>query len=48
VPGLVERYYALAAKKRFENAWLGEIVEAFRARLKVLGSTTGRRAVAGG
>jgi LysR family transcriptional activator of nhaA len=36
VPGLVERYYALAARKRFENAWLGEIVEAFRARLKVL------------
>lgn len=44
VPGLVERYYALAAKKRFENAWLGEIVEAFRARLKVLGSTPGRAA----
>jgi LysR family transcriptional activator of nhaA len=44
VPGLVERYYALAARKRFENVWLGEIVEAFRARLKVLGSTPGRRA----
>ena len=43
VPGLVERYYALAARKRFENAWLGEIVAAFRARLKVLGSTAGRR-----
>jgi LysR family transcriptional activator of nhaA len=42
VPGLVERYYALAARKRFENVWLGEIVEAFRARLKVLGSTPGR------
>jgi len=39
VPGLVERYFALAARKRFENAWLGEIVEAFRARLKVLGSS---------
>lgn len=38
VPSLVERYYALAARKRFENVWLGEIVEAFRARLKVLGS----------
>jgi LysR family transcriptional activator of nhaA len=38
VPGLVERYYALTARKRFENAWLGEIVEAFRARLKVLAS----------
>ena len=44
VPGLVERYYALAARKRFEHVWLGEIVEAFRARLKVLGSTAGRRA----
>jgi len=39
VPSLVERYYALTARKRFENAWLGEVVEAFRARLKVLGST---------
>jgi LysR family transcriptional activator of nhaA len=38
VPGLVERYYALTARKRFENAWHGEIVEAFRARLKVLAS----------
>lgn len=46
VPGLVERYYALAARKRFENVWLGEIVEAFRARLIVLGSTLGRRAEA--
>ncbi len=33
VPGLVEKYFALAARKRFENAWIGEIVEAFRARL---------------
>lgn len=40
VPGLVERYYALAARKRFENVWLGEIVEAFRARLKMLSSTS--------
>jgi len=36
VPGLVERYYALAARKRFENAWIAEIVEAFRARLNEL------------
>ncbi|MCX6954248.1 MAG: LysR family transcriptional regulator [Verrucomicrobia bacterium] len=43
VPGLVERYYALAARKRFANVWLGEIVEAFRARLSALGSTPGRR-----
>ena len=38
VPGLVERYFALAARKRFENAWIGEIVEAFRARLSELAS----------
>ncbi len=33
VPKLVERYYALTIRKRFQNAWLGEIVAAFRARL---------------
>ena len=31
VPGLAEKYYALTVRKRFQNAWLGEIVEAFRA-----------------
>jgi LysR family transcriptional regulator, transcriptional activator of nhaA len=36
VPGLVERYYALANRKRFQNAWLAEIVEAFRTRLREL------------
>ena len=36
VPGLVERYYALTVRKRFQNDWLSEIVETFRARLKVL------------
>jgi LysR family transcriptional activator of nhaA len=36
VPGLAERYYALTVRKRFPNAWLAEIVEAFRARLKEL------------
>ena len=36
VPGLTERYYALTVRKRFENSWLGEIVQAFRARLKEL------------
>ena len=36
VPGLAEKYYALTVRKRFQNAWLGEIVEAFRARLKEL------------
>ncbi len=37
VPGLAEKYYALAVRKRFQNAWLGEIVEVFSARLKELG-----------
>ena len=36
VRGLFERYYALTVRKRFANAWLAEIVEAFRARLKEL------------
>ncbi len=36
VPGLAEKYYALTVRKRFQNAWLGEIVEAFRFRLKEL------------
>ena len=36
VPGLVERYYALTVRKRFENAWVATIVAAFRARLKEL------------
>jgi LysR family transcriptional activator of nhaA len=36
VPGLVEKYYALTVRKRFANAWLAEVVEAFRTRLKVL------------
>jgi LysR family transcriptional activator of nhaA len=33
VPGLAEKYYALTVRKRFQNAWLGEIVKAFCARL---------------
>lgn len=36
VPGLVEKYYALAVRKRFESEWLEEIVAAFRARLSEL------------
>jgi LysR family transcriptional activator of nhaA len=36
VPGLVEKYYALTVRKRFANAWLGEIVKTFRGRLKDL------------
>lgn len=39
VPGLVERYYALTGRKRFEDAGVSDIVEAFRARLKELTST---------
>ncbi|WP_414660054.1 LysR family transcriptional regulator [Horticoccus sp. 23ND18S-11] len=48
VPGLVERFYALTARKRFENAWLGTIVEAFRARLQILGSNARGRPQANG
>jgi len=40
VPGLAEKYYALTVRKRFQNAWLGEIVDAFRTRLKELGRST--------
>ena len=40
VPGLVEKYYALTVRKRFANAWLGEIVETFRTRLKHLAAAT--------
>jgi LysR family transcriptional activator of nhaA len=36
VPGMTEKYYALTVRKRFQNAWLGEIVQTFRARLKEL------------
>jgi len=36
VPRLTERFYALTVRKRFENVWIGEIVAAFRARLKEL------------
>jgi len=39
VPSLAEKYYALTVRKRFQNDWLAEIVETFRARLKVLGSS---------
>lgn len=34
VPGLRERYYALTVRKRFQNAWLQEIVESFRGKLR--------------
>jgi LysR family transcriptional activator of nhaA len=36
VPDLAEKYFALTTRKRFQNAWLGEIVAAFRTRLKEL------------
>ena len=41
VPGLTERFYALTMRKRFTNAWLAEIVEHFRRRLRELAD--GRR-----
>ena len=41
VPGLTERFYALTMRKRFANAWLAEIVENFRRRLRELAD--GRR-----
>ena len=43
VPGLAEKYYALTVRKRFENAWLQEIVGAFRARLRELAAAPGFR-----
>lgn len=36
VPGLREKYYALAVRKRLQNKWLEGIVDVFRDRLKVL------------
>jgi LysR family transcriptional activator of nhaA len=39
VPGLVERYFALTVRKRFESAWIGGIVEDFRKRLRQLAAT---------
>lgn len=43
VPGLVEKYFALTVRKRFENAWISEIVDAFRARLKELATNSAPR-----
>lgn len=36
VPGLTEKFYALTVRKRFANAWLGEIIELFRRKLAAL------------
>jgi LysR family transcriptional regulator, transcriptional activator of nhaA len=36
VPGLAERFYALTVRKRFQHAWLAEVVEVFRTRLRHL------------
>ena len=44
VPGLVEKYFALTVRKRFEEAWIGEIVAAFRARLRELAAMPERPA----
>jgi LysR family transcriptional activator of nhaA len=38
VSGLTEKYYALAARKRFGEPWLGEVIDTFRNRLKELAS----------
>ena len=39
VPNLNERYYAITTRKRFQNKWLEQIVEAFRLRLKIMAKT---------
>lgn len=44
VPRLAEKFFALTVRKRFENAWIGEIVAAFRARLKELAALPERHA----
>ncbi len=36
VPGLTERFYALTARKKFQNKWLAEVVVTFRNRLTML------------
>ena len=42
VPGLSEKFYALTVRKRFQNEWLGKIVEAFRSRLRVIATIDSR------
>ncbi|HTY88080.1 MAG TPA: LysR family transcriptional regulator [Candidatus Acidoferrum sp.] len=42
VPGLAERFFALTVRKRFPNAWLAEVVESFRARLRQLSTSAAR------
>ena len=42
VPALTEKFYALTVRKRFQNAWLAEIVENFRRRLRELAATPRR------
>lgn len=36
VPGLTENFYALTVRRKFGDAWLAEVVEIFRRRLKDL------------
>jgi len=43
VPGLAEKYFALTVRKRFENPWISEIVDAFRDRLKELAANPAPR-----
>ena len=40
VPGLTEKFYTLTVRKRFANAWLAEIVENFRHRLRELAGSS--------
>lgn len=36
VPGLTENFYALTVRRKFSDAWLADVVETFRRRLKNL------------
>jgi len=43
VPDLMEKYYVLTVRKRFQNVWISGIVETFRQRLRELGKPGKRR-----
>jgi LysR family transcriptional activator of nhaA len=36
VPGLTEKFYAITVRRRFGNAWIEEVVQSFRQRLKAI------------
>ena len=51
VPGLTEKFYAIAARRRFGNPWIEEVVQLFRRRLKAIAelpSSSKRMNAAGG